>query len=124
MRKFFTLLLLISITSGFSQTMENLKTETQKMYQFSIVMNFDEVIDMTYPKLFEIVDRETLWTMMQSMFDNEVMTVSLIDLKPEFLYSEIKEVDGKKFNVIKYRNGMKMALKGAPDEQMVAMMEH
>lgn len=123
MKKILTLLLFITVSNGFCQTMESLKTQTQKMYRSSIDMKFNEIMDMTYPKVFEIVDRETLSTMMESMFDNEQMHISLIDMKPAFTYTDIKEIDGKKFSVIKYRNGMKMALKGDITDEMVSSME-
>jgi hypothetical protein len=123
MKKILTLLLFVTISNSFSQTMESLKTATQKMYQSSIDMKFNDIMDLTYPKVFEIVDRETLSAAMQSMFDSEMMRITLTDLKPTFAYSEIKDVDGKKFSVIRYRNGMKMALEGETDEQMASMME-
>jgi len=124
MKKILTLLLLITVSNGFCQTMESLKTQTQKMYKSSIDMKFNDIMDMTYPKVFEIVDRETLSTMMESMFDNENMSIALTDMKPTFTYSDIKEVDGKKFSVINYRNGMKMTLKGDITDEMVGTMEN
>jgi hypothetical protein len=122
MKKIFTILLFVTISAAFGQTMETLKTRVQKMYKSSIDMKFDDVMDLTYPKVFEIVDRETLSKTMKSTFDNEMMTLYLLDVKPTFSYSDIKEVDGKKFSVVRYRNGMKMALKGEVDDEMVKAM--
>jgi hypothetical protein len=122
MKKILTLLLFVIASTAFSQTMESLKASTEKMYKSSTDMKFDDVMDLTYPKVFEIVDRETLSKTMKSTFDNEMMTLTLLDVKPTFTYSGIKEVDGKKFSVVRYRNGMKMALKGDVNDEMVKAM--
>ncbi|AWA29999.1 hypothetical protein HYN48_07870 [Flavobacterium magnum] len=123
MKKILALLLFITVSTGFSQTLDGLKAQTQKMYKSSIDMNFDAIMDLTYPKVFDIVDRETLSGMMKGMFDNEQMAITLSDMKPVFTYTDVKEIDGKKFSVIKYRNGMKMTLKGDVTDGMVSTME-
>ncbi|AWI25903.1 hypothetical protein [Flavobacterium pallidum] len=123
MKKILALLLFLTVSIGFSQTLDGLKTQTQKMYKSSLDMNFDTIMDLTYPKVFDIVDRETLSGMMKAMFDNENMTITLNDIKPTFTYSDIKEIDGKKLSVIRYRNGMKMALKGEVTDEMVNAMQ-
>ncbi|WP_298155637.1 hypothetical protein [Flavobacterium sp.] len=121
--KFFALLLLGCWMNGFGQTMETLKSQTQKMYKASVELNMETIMDLTYPKVFDIVDRETLTKAMAGVFDNETMKVTFTNLNPAFTYSDIKEVDGKKFNVIRYNNAMKMTLKGEHDEATIAQMK-
>ncbi len=120
--KFVIVLFFIGVAGSFAQTMESLKARAEKMYAATYAMDLKTVLDLTYPKVFEIVDRETLETAMGSVFENEDMSISFTKEKAKFTYSDIREVDGKKFNVIKYRSNMKMHLKEVfSDEDMEVM---
>jgi len=120
--KFVLLFFFMGIAGSFAQTMESLKARAEKMYAATYAMDLKTVLDLTYPKIFEIVDRETLETAMAGIFENEDMSISFTKEKTKFTYSDIKQIDGKKFNVIKYRSGMRMSLKEALDDEYIGIM--
>lgn len=117
MKKLYLLLLLLALSDGFSQTRESLKARTHKMFAAINAVDFKRVMDLSYNKIFEIVDRKTLEEAMAGVFDNEFMSIHSANPNPEitFDYSDIKEIEGKKFSVVRYRNAMKMTLKQKPD---------
>lgn len=119
--KLFLLLLLVS--SGiFAQTMDALKLRTEKMYAATYALDLKTVMDLTYNKVFETVDRQTMTTAMESVFKNDFMTISFLNPKTDFSYSPIKEIEGKKFSVIRYKNAMKMTLAQKPEADQVQAM--
>jgi ribosomal protein L7/L12 len=122
--KFVLLFFFMGMAGSFAQNMESLKARAEKMYAATYAMDLKTVLDLTYPKVFEIMDRETLETAMGSVYENEDMSISFTKEKVKFTYSDIKQVDGKKFNVIKYRSGMKMSLKEALDDEYIDLMAH
>lgn len=93
---------------GFSQNNETLKTDVKKMYDASYNMAFDEVMDYTYPKIFEIASREQVATAIQSAFDNEEMKIRFVTVAPEFRYSEIKKIENKTISLVNYNSTMRM----------------
>lgn len=115
MKKLTLLLLLLAVSNGFSQTRESLKARTEKMFAATNAFDLKGVMDLTYNKIFETVDRKTLEEAMAGVFNNEYMSIDFVNPKATFDYSDIKEIEGKKFSVIKYRNAMKMTLKQKPD---------
>ncbi len=111
--KIVALLLFISFSKSFGQSstdMGMLKAATEKMYTASYNLDLNTVMDLTYPKVFDIVDRETLLTAMKEMFQNETMTISFNYPKADFAYSDITTIDNKKFSIIRYKSSMKMTL--------------
>ncbi|MDI1256262.1 MAG: hypothetical protein PSV16_09175 [Flavobacterium sp.] len=113
--KITALLLFITAFSAQSQTIENLKAETEKMYQATFAMDFDKIFSYTYPKLFETVPTDELKTIMEQAFDNEYMKITLEKVNPAFKYSPLKEVDGKKLSLINYKTAMTMVFKQSFD---------
>ncbi|RZJ66995.1 MAG: hypothetical protein EOO50_06945 [Flavobacterium sp.] len=113
---------LLAVTAGFSQTIESLKSRTEKMYAATSGTDFKTIMDLTYNKVFESVDKATLTSAMENMFRNEFMTISFPSQKPVFTYGPIKEIEGKKFSVIKYKSAMKMTLAQKPEAAAVQNM--
>lgn len=103
----FGLVVLFHFTS-FSQNRETLKTDVKKMYEASYNLAFDEVMNYTHPKVFEMASREDVLTALEYAFDNETMRIRLIHTNPNFTYSEIKTIEGKSLCLINYTNAMRM----------------
>ncbi|MGK4569112.1 hypothetical protein [Flavobacterium sp. 3HN19-14] len=109
--KFTMLLLFIAVLSVKSQTMESLKSETDKMFQATFAMDYDKIFSFTYPKLFETMPAEQLKTVMKQTFDNEYMKITLEKIDPKFQFDPIQEMEGKKISVIRYKTAMTMFMK-------------
>jgi hypothetical protein len=78
------------------------------MYDASYTMDFETILDLTYPKVFDIVNRETMLTTLDNLFQNKTMKVRFVHPKVTFTYADIKEIEGKKFCVINYKNAMRI----------------
>ena len=82
------LLYFISINS-FSQQNE-LKKITDEMFQFTNNRDFDALMDMTYPKVFEMVPKETMKNFFVSMFEgNDEVKIDLPKQNPGYEISDI-----------------------------------
>lgn len=108
MKKSITILMLIVGFISFSQTMESLKVDTEKMYEASYNMAFQDVLNYTHPKIFETVTREELENIMNKSFENEMFKIRLVFPNPTFTYSELKKIEGKTLCVVTYTNAMRM----------------
>ena len=108
MKKIFVLTALVICSVGFSQTLEKLKLDTQKMYEASYNMNYDEVTNFTYPKVFDLVSKEKMLEMLEQTFNNETMRVRLVTIDPEFVYSEIQKIENKNIAIVNYNNAMRI----------------
>lgn len=102
---FFTLL---SSTFAFSQTLETLKIDTQKMYDATYNMDFETILNYTHPKVFEMASRDQMIEIMGQTFENEVLKVRFVHPNPIFTYSVIQTLAGKTFCRVNYVNTMRM----------------
>ena len=102
--KIILLLLLCSLTS-FSQTIEKLKVATKKIYDANYTMDFDTIVNQTYPKIVETHGgKNAMLNKLDSDYQNDEFRMRLELVTPVFQYSEIKKIEGKTFCVITYRN--------------------
>jgi hypothetical protein len=103
----FGLVVLFHFTS-FSQNSETLKSDVKKMYDASYNLAFEEVLNYTHPKVFEMASKEDVLAAMENAFDNETMRIRLVHINPTFTYSDIKTIEGKSLCLINYTNAMRM----------------
>jgi hypothetical protein len=116
---FFLFILIISKT--YSQSLETLKIETVKMYDASYTMDFETILDLTYPKVFDIVNRESMLSSLDNLFQNKTMKVRFVHPTVTFTYADIKEIEGKKFCVINYKNAMRITFDEKLTQEKVAI---
>ena len=93
---------------GFSQTLETLKSDTQKMYDASYNMDYETILDYTHPKILELVNRDQMILAMEQTFENEQLKIRFVHSNPTFNYSDVKTIDGKSFCRVSYVNTMRM----------------
>ena len=91
-----TILFLLAYVFSFSQTLETMKVEVQKIYDLTIEKKYDLVLESTYPKIFEIVSKQAMKEAMNKMFDNEQMTLTIEKVNPNFTFAEILIINGAK----------------------------
>jgi hypothetical protein len=106
-----TILFVLASVLGFSQTLESMKVDVQKIYELTIEKKFDIVLESTYPKIFEVVPKKAMKEAMNSMFDNEQMTITIEQVNPEFTFGEILIIKGAKYCIIEHNNKMTMKFK-------------
>ncbi|MCL9808379.1 hypothetical protein [Flavobacterium luminosum] len=109
MKKIFYLFVLFVSTQMFSQNIESLKTKANQAYKASAEMDFDKILELTYPKLFSIMPKESLKEIIKQTFEgNPEFKIKMIAVEPNFNFSEIKKIDGQTFCVIKHNNALEM----------------
>ncbi len=106
-----TILFLLASVLGFSQTLESMKVEVQKIYDLTIEKKYDIVLESTYPKIFEIVPKQAMKKVMDNMFDNEQMTLTIEKVNPDFTFSDFIIIEGAKYCIIEHNNKMTMKFK-------------
>ena len=107
----FIAIIVLQTITAFSQDMATLKTEALKSYKASVTMNFDDIFETTYPKLFDVIPKDQMKEMFSQMMENEQFTLKLVEVEPNFSFSEIKTVENKKFCIINHRNALVMTFK-------------
>jgi hypothetical protein len=125
MKKTYLLLAFLATTIGFSQTLETLKADTKKMYEASYIMNYDEVTNFTYPKVFDLIPKEKMLEMLEQTFNNETMRIRLVTVDPKFVYSDIQKIENKNVAVVNYNNAMRIIFEQKmTDEEGTKMVEN
>lgn len=97
------LLLLVSCFSS-AQTIEQLKSETKKIYDANYTMDFDAVANLTYPTIVEHFGRAKFLDKLDNDYQNEKYRMRIQLEKMVFQYGEIQKIEGKMYCVISYRN--------------------
>lgn len=123
--KFKTTLFITLLSIGcFAQDLAGLKTESQKMFDTALSLNFEKMLDFTYPKVFDIAPKEELAGMMENTFENEQMSIKLEKIDPKFSYGEIQKIDKQVFCKFSHDNKMKLSFKTdiAGSEEMIIDM--
>jgi len=118
----FVLVPLFCAATVFSQDMESLRSRAETMYAASYNLDLDAVVEATYPKLFELTNKETMKQTMARVFNNETMVITFNNPKTEFKYSAIKTIDNRKFALVEYLNSMNMNLTSAVDAELAQTM--
>lgn len=118
----FLTLFLFQTISLLAQDIASLKAEALKSYKASVNMNFEDIFETTYPKVFDIVSQEQMKTMFGQMMENEQFSIKLVEVEPDFSYGEIKKIEGKSFCMVNYNNVMAMKFK-QPMEDAESMID-
>lgn len=100
--------LLLASSVAFSQSLESLKANCEQMYDATYNMEFEKILDFTHPKVFEMVDKETMLTMLDETFQNDQLRIRLVHPKTTFTFSEVKVIDAKKICIVEFPQAMRM----------------
>ena len=111
----------LAISSAVAQDMNVLKVEALKAYKAGTSMNFDEIFETTYPKVFDLIPKEDMKQMMKQMMQNEQYSIKIVEKTPNFTFGELKKVGNKTFCLVDYDNEMHMTFVD-PMEQEANMM--
>ncbi|MGX7668262.1 hypothetical protein [Flavobacterium pedocola] len=105
-----------------AQSVSELKTSTQKIYEASYNMDFNGILDYTYPKLFDIVKRETMYETLDKTFQNEQFGVRFVYPNPKFTFSELKKIGNQTFCIINYKGAIRMKFEEKIDDATAQTM--
>ena len=116
------LLALLSLGAK-AQDKASLEKNAGLMMEYTAKENYKSLMDLTYPKLFELFPKEQMLEMLPAMLKGDGYTISLLDTPPNFVYGDIKKIDGGSYVLIKHDLKMKMAFtEPMNDEELDAML--
>jgi hypothetical protein len=130
-----SIIFLVSNLNTFAQSKENVlkvvDSMALKMFNDMNNRDYDAILDMTHPKVFEIVPKESMKGIFKSMFEgNEDFSIEIPQTIPKYKISEIFEIenDTLQFAFVSYDMEMNMTFNKqefdeASKETMVSMMK-
>ena len=74
--------------------------------------DYDAMLDLTYPKLFDIAPREMMLGVLKQTFGAEGMNISFSDSEILKVHDKVVEDGGNKYTLVDYRMKMNMGLEG------------
>jgi hypothetical protein len=86
-----------------SQSTETLKTSAQKLYEANFLMDFETIVQLSYPKMVEQIGKETLLERTELHYENEVYRLRYQLQSVPLQYAPIKKINEKSFCVITIR---------------------
>lgn len=119
----FTILFILASIFSFSQDIQSMKNEAAKMYDANVKLNYDEIIDFTYPKVFDFISKEELKKIFFDAFNNKDFNIQIEDINPNFSNSEIKKVDGKSFILLQHDFSFQLKFKKDIHENSSELVE-
>lgn len=107
----------------FAQDMASLKEGAQKIYTATTTLDYDSILDNTYPKVFDIVPKDQMKQLLVTTFNgNEKMKIKLLPVAPDFKFGEIKKIGDQNFSLINHNLAMDLTLTEKIEEEEVEMM--
>ncbi|SEP58761.1 hypothetical protein [Flavobacterium urocaniciphilum] len=122
--KFTLLLFILTSLIGFSQNLETMKKDVQKIYDLTIEKKYDIVLESTYPKVFEIVSKDDMKKMMYELLDNDQMKISYVRVEPNFTFSEIITINNGKYCIVEHNNSFTIKFKEELGENKELILEN
>lgn len=127
------LLIIACLVVGFTSVAQGSELDVlaNDMFEKTNQRDFDALIDMTYPAVFDLVPKDMMVTMFKSMFEgNYEMSIDLPEQKPEYTLTDtFKSEDSKtEYAFMNYDMEMSMTFKNQEfdkegQEMMVNMMK-
>ena len=100
------LLLFFSIVT-FSQSTESLKIDTKKYYEANYLMDFETIVSLSHPLMVKTFGKDILLEKLDKYYENEEYRLrEQLETLP-FQYGTVKNIEGKSFCVITFRNPMR-----------------
>lgn len=87
-----------------SQTIEQLKAATKKIYEANYTMDFEAVAKLTYPKIVDHYGRTKFMDKLDNDYQNEKYRMRLQVEMSVFQFGEIQKINDRSYCVISYRN--------------------
>ncbi|MFN3754192.1 hypothetical protein [Flavobacterium sp.] len=106
-----------------AQDLASLKESTQKIYLATTTLDYDAILDSTYPKVFEILPKAQMKEILIETFNgNEQMKIKLLNIAPNFEYGEIIKIGDQNFCLIDHNLEMELTLTEKIEGEEIEMM--
>ncbi len=112
MKKSFLIICMIFMSLNLhAQDKSEILPMMEKIIENSVNMDFAEVFDYTYPKVFEFANKEQMTELMTSMLDNEEFSIAILPTNYDIQVSDVKNIGEGKYAMIEYNNLMRLKFK-------------
>lgn len=112
MKKSFLIISMIFLSLNLhAQDKSEILPMMEKIIENSVNMDFAEVLDYTYPKVFEFASKEQMTELMTSMLDNEEFSIAILPTNYNIQVSDVKNIGEGKYAMIEYNNLMRLKFK-------------
>ncbi|WP_438965755.1 hypothetical protein [Flavobacterium sp.] len=111
-----------ALNSVVAQNQETLEKETNKMYEATLKMDFDKIIEYTYPKIFDLVPKDQLKGILQQTFDNDEFKMEFVAVNPNFEYGKVSKIEEKSLAIINYKVSMTMTFYEELEQETIDLM--
>lgn len=89
--------------NSFSQSTEALKTSAQKLYEANFLMDFEEIVKLSYPPMVTNIGKEIMLEKTELHYENEEYRLRYQLQSVPLQYGQTKQINGKSFCVITIR---------------------
>ncbi|MDO5656207.1 MAG: hypothetical protein Q4G27_08720 [Flavobacteriaceae bacterium] len=93
---------------GLAQEKSNIESIVNSFINSTIEGDYDKLLLITYPKLFDFFPREQLKKTMNQTLVNEDFEISFNKIDPKIVVEDIKTIEGNRFTRIQYQNSLSM----------------
>ena len=101
------IVLFLTFSNGFSQSIEDLMIGTKNLYQANYTMDFEAIALLSYPKIEASIGKEALLEKLDLRHQNEAYRLRLqLEMVP-FKFGPIRKIEEKSFCVVTFRNPMR-----------------
>lgn len=121
--RFTVLFLLIGMTSIFAQSEEAMKKGAEQAYTATYNMDFEAILDSTYPKIFDFTPREQMAKILDATFQNDEFRIRHVFPTVKMNFTDIKEIEGKKVVVATYEGAMRMIFETNLSDEDVRVLQ-
>ncbi len=98
----FTLLLFITIFKSFAQDKNALEEGANRVYLNTTKGNYEALLNDTYPKLFELIPKDKMLTVLKSMLQTDAYIMDILEAPANFEFGEIKHIGKGYYCLVKY----------------------
>lgn len=118
------LLALVLIVPFFvnAQDKASLAKDAQRMLDYTFAENYKGLMDLTYPKIFDLIPKEQMLEMLSKMLKGEGYTIKLERTPENFTFGDIKKIDGGSYAVVSYDTQMRMIFTEKPSDNEIETM--
>lgn len=89
--------------NSFSQSIETLKNSAQKLYEANFLMDFEEIVQLSYPPMVANIGKEIMLEKTELHYENEEYRLRYQLQSVPLQYAPIKKINEKSFCIITIR---------------------
>ncbi|MDV6169807.1 hypothetical protein R1T16_15325 [Flavobacterium sp. DG1-102-2] len=105
-----------------AQDKASLAKDAQRMLDYTFAENYKGLMDLTYPKIFDLIPKEQMLEMLPKMLKGEGYTIKLDKVPENFTFGDIKKIEGGSYAVVSYDTQMRMIFTERPADKEIETM--